>query len=329
MDKRKLTRRVILGSLAGGLGGAALILHTLKGRYRVAMPDRRKEYTAEWSKYVKALDLSVEDIDGPSTFTLDCKPTVGTKFQVLSITAMYHRSGYPLKYPEAPGMYLIYDGEVEVVPPIVEKRPALSITATGLVKTPDSRESIPPGKCIFVPRNGGEEGFFEVDNGAPRKLSASKINSACAEIGGVIKFDYPKDTVLTKGAHWVIPATSGLGLELACEVVGFAKIIGRNTAKIAAERYLNNQDVQQFVVSNTERAKTLQENRDNDLQLDQHMKEELDQVISEKSTRTYQFAAYVDLQTGITLREEISTEVRRPQVDEVDRDVIITQVRES
>jgi hypothetical protein len=36
--RNKITRRVALGSIAGGLAGAAAVVQTLKGRYRVNMP---------------------------------------------------------------------------------------------------------------------------------------------------------------------------------------------------------------------------------------------------------------------------------------------------
>jgi hypothetical protein len=48
MNKKKLTRRVALGSIAGGLAGTAVVLRSLKGRYGVDVPDGGKKYVTGW-----------------------------------------------------------------------------------------------------------------------------------------------------------------------------------------------------------------------------------------------------------------------------------------
>ena len=83
----KVTRRVALGSIVGGLAGTALVLRALKGKYTVPAPENK--YLTEWENCEQMLSVPVEDITGPSTVALAFKPPVGFECKMIRVSADY------------------------------------------------------------------------------------------------------------------------------------------------------------------------------------------------------------------------------------------------
>lgn len=137
----KVTRRVALGSITAGLGGAVAVLYALKGRYQTELPSGQHggkyredpNYASDWEKYVKMLDVPIKKIEGPTKCVLSYRPQVGSTFRVISLTASYEENIYPVKYPAPPFWYTVTDGKVAVVPPIEDAKPALLVSARELV----------------------------------------------------------------------------------------------------------------------------------------------------------------------------------------------------
>ena len=110
----KITRRVALGTIAGGLGGAALILRSLKGKYETEVPESgnfgspiehyyksvrhatfkkldSESFAKEWDHDRHPIDISIKTIRGPSSVRLGFEQQKGLDFRVLSICAITTR----------------------------------------------------------------------------------------------------------------------------------------------------------------------------------------------------------------------------------------------
>jgi hypothetical protein len=175
MDKNKVTRRVAIGTAIGGIGGivaAPFVIRALKGRYDVEPPE--DTYVTDWQKCVNMLDVPIKNIDGPSTFALDCRPKVGAAFDVISVSATYPRDAQELEYPQLPFQYTFVKGRVTVQPPIGNAKPSLLVRTENRARaTRGGREELPGAECTVVPTNGGVE-FFESGRSNPKRLPPEK-----------------------------------------------------------------------------------------------------------------------------------------------------------
>jgi hypothetical protein len=243
----KVSRRVALGTIAGGLAGTAIIVHALKGKYKVNVSDEGK-YATEWKKYVKRLDVPIRKTDGPATFSLDFKPQMDMQCHAIFIFAAYNGQGVNLmKYPQLPFCFSVAEADVATRAPVVDDTPALSINGNLVSLSPTVHDEIPRGTCVVVPRDGGAD-YFEVSRGTLHKIATAKVNVGCVAVGEVFAFDYPKRKSLSNGAKWSIPkAASPYPMELSCQCVGFAQIAERETVLMSAERQMNNQEVQDYL----------------------------------------------------------------------------------
>jgi hypothetical protein len=287
--QNKVTRRIALGSIVGGLAGTALVLRSLKGRYNITVPHDNKEYVTDWGKYVKMVDVGIKEIEGPATFTLNYQPQIGTGFRVVGIRASYS-DAESAKYPQPPRCYTFAEGSAAVIPAVMNDSPALLISTDKQgAQGRTFGEKRTAGKYILVPRRGGVD-YFQVDRGAPQRVPSASVAIACAELGSLLWFDYPQQKTLSEGFKWITSRTSDNALELACEVVGFAEVAGRQAAKISAGP-----------------TKALDE-----------------------MGATYHIVCYVDLKTGLPVRQEWRRVVCKPNGTPFrDVAVVIGQVLES
>jgi hypothetical protein len=326
----KVTRRVALGSIAGGLAGTAAVLHVLKGRYNASLPVG--EYATGWENHVKMFDIPTTEIEGPATFTLNYRPQVGTKYRAQSLKVAYGRYTYPAVYPQPPLVYSITDGWVSVLPPIVDDLPALSIkTPNQLTQSRRHHKVKPGGEYVTVPRlmDGFVDGleYFRISQDVPSRLTLGKVSESCADIGAGLTFDYPRGKPLARGTKWTVPDTSEYCVELPCEVVGFVDIAGRKTAKIFAERHLNNQEYYHYLARVMSIEKIIVKERGAGYDVDAFIPEKLKQVKDEECTLTLQFVSYIDLETGLAVRKERKELVQRPKNTSLNQtDMLIGQL---
>jgi hypothetical protein len=300
--QNKVTRRVALGTFAAGLGGAALVLQSLKSKYRTELPPGPKRqdgkdpnYEKDWETFAEMVDVPVVPIDGPSTITLDFKPQAGAKYRVTTLLAVYWKRFSEKEFPSSPLWYSVSDGLAAVISPIVEAEPAILITAeksftkNHLTSEADSRKDDPVDECVFVPTNRGTA-YFKGDKSAYAKIPETEVNAACADLGKAIVFGYPRGKPLVKGVKWPISEALNSCIRLPCTVDGFAKIAGKRVAKILATGSIT------------------------DAQLDDYCRQHYATVLMQKSTdhtlleeaesRPFQLLAYVDVETGIAVRQE-------------------------
>ena len=92
----KMTRRVALGSIAAGLGGAAFVIRTIKGRHE-HMPSDEKfaKYLENWQADVKMLDVPLSTTEGPSTFRFGYRPFAQNFRAALLRTTYQGRGEFP------------------------------------------------------------------------------------------------------------------------------------------------------------------------------------------------------------------------------------------
>lgn len=296
--RNKVTRRVALGSIAGGLAGTALVLRALKGRYNTDVTNEGKPLM-EWGKYVKLLDVPIKQIDGPAKFMLDYKLQVGMKYRIIHLVPSYAECPTVAKYPEQPSLFIATNGSVVVGPPIVDDRPALQIIA-------DKRKSylhgafheFPGGECIAVP-NGAIE-YFRSRHGLPKRLRIDEVGMACKLLASSIILNYPKGKMLRVGTDWTIPESDSCSIDLPCKIVGFADVAGIETAKVIGERSLNSDEYRKSIIRAVE---LLEKQRVGD-NIVKTMKSRVEQIANEERAIEHHIACYVDLKTGLVVRSE-------------------------
>ena len=138
----KVTRRVALGTLAAGLGGTALVLRALRGKFRTELPQRAEHlyqkdpnYEKDWASYAEMVDVPVKPIDGPSSVTLDLKVPVGTEYRVVSIRSVYDSEFSPSEYPSPPLWYSISEGRISVIPSVVDDKLAVMVSTVSSLQS--------------------------------------------------------------------------------------------------------------------------------------------------------------------------------------------------
>jgi hypothetical protein len=282
----------------------------LKARYETEMPDRSKKYETEWRNYVEMLAVPIKEIEGPPTFFLAYSPQVREKFRVLSLRARYDRA--PAEYPQQPAMFDVADGEVVGVSPIVDDKPALSIRIEKQhVHSVAAATEGGSGKCVVVPVDD-ELSYFEISRGSCKAIAREKVDVQCVVVARRLIFPFPQGKPLATGARWTIPATSEWSLELPCEIVGCADVAGRETAKVAAERHLDNQELQQSIIRSMRREKELaQQQGGTGADVDADMKRLLKLAVEERQTREIHLSAYIDLKTALAFRQEYRVATHR------------------
>jgi hypothetical protein len=330
MDK-KVTRRVALGTVAVGLGSAVAapyIISALKGRYKANLPVGGR-YEKEWESVVKTFDLPIKEISGPETFTLDYKPQVGTKSRVVSLDASYETVSDSLIYPQPPHHYYLSEGSISSISPIIDSLPAILIKAEKMISSDRTLHKDKRGcESILVPTKG-EIAFYEREGGVPKMIPLAKVNSSCYNLGTSIIFYYPIEKTLAIGSKWTTPITIVRSVELPCEIVGFNMIAGRETVKMVADKHLNNQEVQQYTKLQFQQIQEIDKQRGNKYNIDQELKANLQKVVAEKTTMAFSVIAYVDIKTGLVIRQENKCATHSLKVASNQTSISISQVIES
>jgi len=322
MDK-KMTRRVALGTIIGGVAAAPFVYYALKSRYEVK--PLRPKFQKAWANVIKMFDVPIKEHSGPATFTLNYKPHIGAKFRVISLYTFYNERSYPAEYPQAPQIYTFTNGQVTVISPIVKDMPALLIRADNQTRNGRDYHSVElGGECVVEPRKDSDEiDYFEAGHGTPQKIPTEKVNFACMDLASGLMSYYPKGKALTKGMKWSVPKTSDYPFEdQPYEIVGFTNVAGIETIKIVYEGQWSNPEIQDRLNWRIKQAK-----EENDRT---RLKQFLKSIIEDEQTRVSHSAAYIDLKTGLNVRQEWRMTVHKPKAPKTDQISIgISQVLES
>ena len=342
MDKKKVTRRAVIGTAIGTLAVSPFIIRALRERYDVELPESEWEevplppgmvvgenpdYGNEWKRDLRTVNIPVKAISGPSTYTLNYKPEVGSNNRLVLFNAAYSEQGmHPTTFPELPTFYVFVDGLITAVPPIVDDKPTLSISEAMIAtksRMVNGGES--SGSCIVVMDNATFD-YYQIEQGSPRKVSKAKVSPACSVVGSQLAFDYPKGKPLSRGAKWTLTNTAlknGLvisdKIDLNCEVVGFAEVAGRQTVKMQAEKRLTSQAYADVVAATggtgPEEAalrSSVAEDSEQKIAKVQRLvngkgeSSRAEQILREGISKKIHLVSYVDLKTGVPARRELT-----------------------
>jgi hypothetical protein len=308
--QNKVSRRMALGAIAGGLVGAAVVVRAMKSR-RPTLPDGGGKYVADWERNLKLVDVPIKDIDGPSTFVLDYRPQVGARFQATCLGASYENENYP----KPPSFHSMAKGQLTVSSPAKGDRSAFLIVGQDdevFNAMGNDKKSV--GKCLVVPTivEGLFDGFsyFGVDD-TSKELLPAKVNASCRTLADTVMFNYPPGQTLAKGTKWTVPESLSHSVELPCEVVGFAMISGRKTVKILAEQHLDNEQYQRYVVRSWQDVTKLGFAPPSDSEIQKDLRRAVDRKLS----LNIRVAYFLDLSSGICVHNEAVMNVHGQSYD--------------
>jgi hypothetical protein len=304
----KVTRRVALGSIAGGLAGGAAVIHALKGRYSVRLREGNPDFEKGWKDYALGFDVSVEkEKDGPSVSVsvLDYRPQVGEKFRARYFYASSYSDLWPNEWHNGiPRCYTPLDGTLTVERPVLGDRPAILIDVRKAVTKHAARssEQRPGGTYLVASANDGLT-YFQVNAGKQLQVPVTKVPSSCAGLaaGVLYNFHYPKDEALAPGAAWTIPATPQQFIPRPCKLIDFALLAGRKTVHVLSEEHFNNQEYRQYLVQLAQCRKKAGEPSS---QIDEELKYGLESAADSRTTWSQRLEAYIDMKTGLVWRLE-------------------------
>jgi hypothetical protein len=329
MMSRKVTRRVMIGSAVVGLGGAPLVFHILKGRYQ---PEPLTDaYDKEWHSDLATTQVSIKKTEGPSVVVVNHKQTVGREYRAVSLSASYDANSHPAVYPQPPHFYILTNGRLVTISPILDDARSLSLRADNRIhKSRSLRRETRGAECVLVLGNDGVQFFEKDESGSPQRLPGLKVNLPCAELGTWLAFDFPKQQTLRVGMEWTAPETSPDSPGWPCTIVGYAEVAGRPTVEILTKRPLNTQQVVQYIKRNGEELKKSMAGQDRVADVDKATQHAMDRAIKEGESQTHQVTRYIDLQTGITLRQEYKSTIHVLQTPSSNKETIgICQLLES
>ena len=184
-------------------------------------------------------------------------------------------------------------------PPVVDGNPAPLISLTDCFEKShvndkiDRRRDFPTGEPVVASANDSID-YFAIDHNTLKNVSSTDVDFPYISLAKMVFFDCPRKKPLIRGAQWIMPGTKGCGVSLPCEVVGFFQVGERRTAKVLGKKHLTNQEVRQcsdshyavIVVQETSSKKASE-----------------DTFIGQGSP-AFQLISYLDLDTGIALRQE-------------------------
>lgn len=322
----KVTRRIAIGSIAGGIAATPFVLRALKGRYPTSAPSSQ-EYEKEWEEMVRMLSVPIQETPDRTSCVLKIKAYEGMSFRVLHVFADYEESSRASTYPQSPDFYITSDGTLTSVSPVVAHAPALLLSAnrnaTHCRIAPTTDE--PAAEYILVP-NDGYYDFYQPGASRPTILPLGKIDLTCLLIADSISRFLPKGEELVLGTKWVVPETSSYCVELPFEIAGFAKLAGRESVKIVAERHLDNQEVQHYVACSLQREQRIEKEAGRRFDADEKLKSRVRAVIDRNKTMTFSVSRYVDVETGLVVRQELTIGSRFSKPDATQTCAVITQL---
>lgn len=335
MDKEKVTRRAAIGVAIGSVAAAPFIVRALRGKYELDMPDgdqslsrRNPQYESDWKHYCELLSVPTSEIEGPSTFTLDYHLQTGLAFRAIVVSAVYGQKVTSAGHFQLPQSFGIADGQVCTISPVIDSYPTISLQPDArAVKSPTCDTSLPRRKCVVVAVDG--KLYLQEDDRDLMELPSPKVHPACAEFLQAWVHELPVGRPLTTGDEWTIGKNEVDGVELPCKVAGFAEILDRQAVKLVVERHLNADENQRYLahcldLESKMPTEFLEEQLEHMLQgesadeaelIRRAMKQAADmphdyrlkQAIAQQETRSFHIESYVDLATGLTLRQESRT----------------------
>lgn len=293
-------RAALLGGFVLAVNGAVLWIRNRRPQIE------NEDYEVEWNDLVRRLDVPVGAANGPQEFVLDYRPVVGEKFRVLTLYGAYKNG----QYPEPPNAFYLMQGVVTVVPAIesIDNQTALLINADdSQTRTRFQDHDTPGGVFAAVPGVGGEFNYFKMneDKGYV-EVATADVALPCLEVGASLEFDYPKGKKMAQGDKWTIPKTSVYCVDLTCQIDGFAEVVGRNCVKVTAKQALNKKETLAYIAYQNGAIKLDQESGDEPSEFDPDAvaDQEIQLAKREGQTMSWDVQRYVDLETGLTVRQE-------------------------
>lgn len=340
---KKVTRRAAIGLGIGGVTAAPFIIRALTRKYSAdisgkgweevplppdAVVGKNPDYGTIWKRDLRLVNTPTKKIGGPSTFQLNYKPEVGATYRLVFLNAAYSKQGGPsAKFPGAPTYYIFVEGLITPVPPIVDDKPALSITQAKIVARSlmisGAEES--GGNCVVVKQDGSFD-YYQLEQGSPHKVPRAQVSPACSVLGSQLAFDYPRGKPLSIGAIWPL-STAALetGLEasdkidLNCRVLGFAEVAGRRTVILQAEEHLTSQAYAAVVAAaggsgpreEIVRSSVAEGPDQTTAEVERLVRGKgespyADQVLRQGISKEIHLVNYVDLTTGMLVRRELT-----------------------
>jgi len=298
----KIDRRVAIGTMVAGLAGAPLILKALKGKYAKGIPDGAKKYDAKfkkgWAECLQQIALPSEQIEGPSSFTLRLNVPEERAYDVLVLRCDFPE-GSTVESLD-PAVFPIWFGRVhaQMRAKRVGRKDTFGLSAKAdlyemLAQYCDPAELLrqqgmdtSTGEYVFVPK-GNCIGEVILSDGTTRAFPGGDLPPCCALLSSALWSYFPDKMRLKAGAKWEVPAGVFVEHALPCQVVGFARVAGKDTAVISCEveqPEFRSSSACVVVVGDGKNTRIIK---------------------GTKSTDSLRMKAYLDLNTGLPVRQEL------------------------
>ena len=305
----KVSRRVALGSIAGGLAGTAAVLSVLRARYSDDAPGEGT-YETDWEKYVRLLDVPIKETAAPASCTLEVRPTEEEKFRVVRISAWYPESTPEKLVSQPPVTFSAVDGSLTFVPPVIDDKLSVAVHVNDSFsanrRDPGRTDDVGKDRlraCIIAFLNG-HLGFYDVNGGISEELPRKKVSSGCIDLAEAVVCDYPKGVALKKGTQWKARQTVGGQKEASFEVTGYATVGRKKTVVAESLRRLDARAVQQKLIrALQEEIKSRKRNGDPPLSAAK-IAEVMDETKTMVATETARLVIYIGIESGLVLRQE-------------------------
>jgi hypothetical protein len=300
MDKKKITRRAALGTVAIGVGGLVAtpyIIHALKGKSKIPL---QGAYEKLWSESLKETQIATEDVKGHDLFSINFAPRAEDSFNYVLLFAAYEKEPDLQKVPYSFG---IRKGSFTF-----KTDQERSIIAEGhntmeQIVGRHYHEALPTSRWTVPLIKEGQWVQHNPDNmGSDNKQMFAPT---------ILALQIPNNTQFQVGSSWKGPTTFlhvSRATETTYKIIGFANIAGFETVKVRTNT--TSASIAPQVSPNTEEIiKGLVESgmaRADAVKFAPRLVKASAEVSAEGQMAA-QGTAYVDLQTGITVRMEISS----------------------
>ncbi|GHT09740.1 hypothetical protein FACS1894170_00820 [Planctomycetales bacterium] len=238
MDKR-ITRRVVLGTVIGGLVAAPFIMRSLKKQHK--LPE--SEFAKEWRRALKESSLPVKDILHPNPFSTRFHLDEGRKLTFHNLSVNFCE-GDIVESPsgETLPQWFSENESDFLVTKCSQNKVELDVTVDkSLVFRLDKGANDKSVERFSLVIDGGAVSSVAINGGESTRMPVFDLPGSCTAVISALYNQCPERESCKLGDSWQTPAiANGYEYPLTCSVVNFVEVNGRDAFELAV---LHKQDV--------------------------------------------------------------------------------------
>jgi hypothetical protein len=294
----KMTRRIALGTIAGGLAATSVVVHVLR-RSRTKLEGA---FDKEWKDYFEDTQVTIRDITGPEAFSIAFAPPVGGSYRFTYLYASYEGARGDWATEDVPSSFGVRQGKFSILGTGEGAYDASGHTDVNRFLGKTVSRELPTGDWLLHLKNK--------ERWLPLGIKQAGSSGKAALVPATLALPIPDGVEYRIGSSWTSPASFldvGSDAEITSRIVGFANVAGIETVKVqVASAAGKGQAAQGSVQEMKDALIKLGHSEAEAARVAVELAKTMGQIASE-GAMTVDGLAYVDLRSGITVRVDATS----------------------